>query len=52
MNYHMALVGYNIIEELLNFSILKMKTSDVKSFLEQSHSKFCLNHIITHNNLD
>jgi hypothetical protein len=35
-----------------NFSILKMKTPDVKSFSEQSHSKFRLYHMITHNNLD
>ena len=28
-----------------------MKSSDVKSFLEQSHSEFYLYHIITRNNL-
>ena len=41
-----------IIEELLILAFLKVKSSDVKSLLEQSHSKFYLYHIRTRNNLE
>jgi hypothetical protein len=48
---HMALVGIHNLWGTFDFSIFKMKSSDVKFLLEQSHSKFYLYHIITRNNL-
>ena len=47
----MALVGS--INHRGTFDLaFENKTPDVKSFLEQSHSKFPLHHIIPRNNLD
>jgi hypothetical protein len=48
----MALVGIHNHWGTFDISILKMKTLDVKSLLEQSHSKFYLYNIITCNKLE
>jgi hypothetical protein len=49
---HMALVGVHNYWGTFDFSNFKMKSLDVKSLLEQTHSKFYLYHIITRNNLE
>jgi hypothetical protein len=48
----MALVVIHNNWGTFNFSIFKIKSSDVKFLLEQSHSKFYLYHIITRNKLE
>ena len=48
----MALVGIHNHRGTFDFSIFKIKSSNVKSLLEQSHSKFYLYHVITCNNLE
>jgi hypothetical protein len=49
---HMALVGSTNQWGTFKIFILNIKTPDVKPFIEQSHNKFSLHHIISRNNLD